>query len=390
MDASTQVGQCRVVVVGTGGNIGSHLVPHLARMASIGWLTLIDPDVYEEHNLQNQAIAGWAVGENKARVQAHVIHGINPGIEITVCAERVEDVPLGLLRADLILACLDNRRARQYVNEAAWQLGVPWLDAGVLADGLLARLDLYIPAPAAPCLECRWDTADYAALEQKYACEGDAQAAPATAAPSALGALAAALQALECERLLSARAPAGSLVAGEQIVLAAAHHRHYRTMLKRNAHCRLGAHEVWTIAPLDEPPETSTVGSLLDRIAQQFGPHSDIRLSIAGKQFVRALTCHTCDQSQPTLCLSSAAAARTARCGRCHGAMVISGFGMSEQLEAAALSAAERATSLSALGIRAHEIITLTMGGADYHIEFCPAPAPRSAMTDQLLLGVAS
>lgn len=35
-----------VVVAGAGGNTGSHLLPHLARMSWISRLTLVDPEFY--------------------------------------------------------------------------------------------------------------------------------------------------------------------------------------------------------------------------------------------------------------------------------------------------------------------------------------------------------
>ena len=42
------------------------------------------------------------------------------------------DVAMGLLRGDLMVACLDSRASRQAVNEIAFRLGVPWIDLGVL------------------------------------------------------------------------------------------------------------------------------------------------------------------------------------------------------------------------------------------------------------------
>jgi len=57
----------------------------------------------------------------------------------------VENVPLGQLRSDLILAGLDSRRARMEVNRAALRLGLPWFDAGVLGEDLLVRITRYRP-----------------------------------------------------------------------------------------------------------------------------------------------------------------------------------------------------------------------------------------------------
>ncbi|MDX6614340.1 MAG: molybdopterin-synthase adenylyltransferase, partial [Blastocatellia bacterium] len=101
-----------VVVIGAGGNIGSHLVPHLGRMPNVARVTLIDRDVYEPPNLLTQDITPRDVGRRKALVQARRLARINPDLRVRAIAEAVERVPLGLLRADVILACLDSRRAR--------------------------------------------------------------------------------------------------------------------------------------------------------------------------------------------------------------------------------------------------------------------------------------
>src|SRR5439155_23871873 len=130
-------------------------------------------------------------------VQARRLRRINPALAVTEIFAAVENVALGLLRGAVLLACLDSRAARRSVNTAVWRLGMPWIDAGVLADGLLARVNVYLPGPDQPCLECAWEERDYEALEQEYPCAGQG-VAPATNAPSALGALAASLQALEC------------------------------------------------------------------------------------------------------------------------------------------------------------------------------------------------
>ena len=119
---------------------------------------------------------------------------------MTAVSLPVETVPLGRLRADVILACVDSRAARQYLNQAARHLGVPLIDAGVFPDGLLARVSVFLPGAEHACLECTWDQADYDAIEQSYPCQGGVPDAAASGAPAHLGALAAAVQAIECQR----------------------------------------------------------------------------------------------------------------------------------------------------------------------------------------------
>ena len=140
----------RLTVVGAGGAVGSHVVPLLARLPGVGRITLVDPDRYEARNLAGQDITPADVGHAKVEVQAQRLRARLPGAEVIALAERVEDVAPGWLRADVMLACVDSRRARQVVNERALALGMPWIDAGlgVLPGGsLLARVAVYAPGP---------------------------------------------------------------------------------------------------------------------------------------------------------------------------------------------------------------------------------------------------
>src|SRR5712692_6109386 len=98
-----------VVVVGAGGNIGSHLVSHVARMPSVVRITLIDKDTYEPANVRGQDITPHEIGKLKAVVQAKRLSRINSRLNVEAIADAVERVPLGKLRADVILACLDSR-----------------------------------------------------------------------------------------------------------------------------------------------------------------------------------------------------------------------------------------------------------------------------------------
>ena len=158
-----------VTVIGPGGNIGSHLVAHLARMPEVEHVTLIDCDTYETKNIRSQDIAPADVGKPKVLVQGRRLSHINPATRIVAIVDRVQDRGLGDLRGDVILCCLDSRESRRWVNEAAWRLAVPMIDAGVEPGGLLVRIEVFVPATGnSPCLECGWDDQDYALLEQTF------------------------------------------------------------------------------------------------------------------------------------------------------------------------------------------------------------------------------
>ena len=163
----------RVVLVGV-GNIGSFLVPLLARDQEIGELVIIDRDRYETHNLANQDIKPADVGRWKAGVQARRTRRIAPDLEVRSLTKDIERVPWGMLRGEVILTCLDSRRARMFVNLLSRRLGVLWIDAGVGGGGQLVRVSVYPPGTDEPCLECSWDARDYELVEQDYPCDGPA------------------------------------------------------------------------------------------------------------------------------------------------------------------------------------------------------------------------
>jgi molybdopterin/thiamine biosynthesis adenylyltransferase len=352
-----------VVVVGAGGNIGSHLVPHLGRLPDIACVTLIDRDVYESRNLASQAITPRDVGRRKAGVQARILRRINSSLTVTALNHAVEDLPLGRMRADVILACLDSRSARQYVNQAAWRLGVPWIDAGVEAGGWLARVNVYVPGPDNPCLECAWDQRDYESLEQTYPCIAGERVAYATNAPSSLGGLAASLQAIECQKLISKRADA---LIGQQVVIDARHHKHYLTSFRRNSSCRLFDHNPWKIRRLSLRVKQSTLLGLIE--ITKTGTAAQ-RLSVEGKSFVSKVICGACGYQKRMSAFMRSSNGAAPRCSRCGGRMFVPGSERAESIDPAAVSVDFKRRSLQGLGIRTGDVVSIESGRAQLHYE---------------------
>lgn len=215
---TVQTQRARVTVVGAGGNIGSHLVTHLARMPAVSVVTLIDRDRYEPKNLASQDITIRDVGRPKARVQAERLMRIRPDLRVRAICDTVERVPIGLLRADVVLACLDSLVARQWVNQAAWRLGCCWIDAG------------------------EWE----------------------------------------------------QLALGRQVMLDAAHRRHYVTRFRRNPRC-LFDHKIWAVRKLDARPSELSVGQALKLGDGGGGPTA---LHIDWHRIVRRLACTSCGQGR--------------------------------------------------------------------------------------------
>jgi molybdopterin/thiamine biosynthesis adenylyltransferase len=348
----------RVVVVGC-GNIGSHLVGHLARMREVSALTLVDPDVYEEQNLSCQEISPEDVKQSKVAVQARRLAGLRRSLRITAIPEAVEDVPLGILRADAILACLDSREARRVVNQAAFRLGVPWIDSGIEAQGLLARVNGYLPAPDAPCLECAWDEEDYRTLEQTYPCERHARKAPPTGAPSSLGAAAASLQATECSKLL--RREFDQFAAGRQVLLDLRHHKHYVTTYRRSPACRFD-HRSWEIDEIQRGPGQLKLDDLLPLASAKLGNCGEVGLSVAEQPFARRLLCRECGLRKDRLRLLG----RLGPCPSC--GTEFSPAGVESELSLRGSARFLRKT-LRSLGFLTGDVITLRAGPGEAHFQ---------------------
>ena len=385
----------RVVVVGAGGNIGSHLVPHLGRMPEVGSVLLIDRGVYEAKDIAGQAIRPADVGRRKATVQARRLRRIAPHLEVQGLHADIERLPWGALRGDLVLAGLDSRRARQWVNEVARRLGVTWVDAGVDGAGLLARLDVYAPGDEAACLECAWDERDYRELEQAYPCSGavdepprtepppaaaPAGEPPSTAAPASLGALAAALQAIEAAQLLAGGAGVASAgeagrpasgpatLAGSRLLIDAAHHRHLVVRLPRRGECRFGDHRPWAIEPLACGPRRISLDDVL-ALGAGLDDGGGLRLSVAASRFVRRLVCPACGENRTLLRLEVSLSAGRRRCGRCGAALRAAAFDRALTLAPASPSERLRRRSLHELGFRDGEVFTLAGARGARHFE---------------------
>jgi hypothetical protein len=277
-----RLGSAAILLAGA-GNIGSHLALFAAR-AGVGLLRIVDRDVVEERNCRNQGFEREDVGRPKAEFLAERLHRQFPGQRFEARAADLEDLPLGDFQVDVLLGSLDSRRARQVlVSEIAWPLGVPVVDGGV-GEGLVGRVQVFLPRPGQACLECTWGQEDYRRLTAEYPCvPGGQAAAPPTAAPAFGGAVVAGVMMAECLRLLGRPAPAES----HEIAFDLAHRRFLVSWLRRAAGCRFDHEVVGEAHRLSASYPTATVGDLLAAVASRFGPepvHLEFRRGLASEQ----------------------------------------------------------------------------------------------------------
>ena len=360
-----------IVVVGAGGNIGSHLVPHLGRMPGVERVVLVDRDVYDETNLTSQDITLGDVGNPKATVQARRLRRIAPGLSVCAVDDTLENVPLGALRGDVILGCLDSRAARRALNLVAWRLGVPWIDAGVHGQDLLARVNVHLPGPGQPCLECAWDARDYETAAQEYPCAADGAspvdgAPAATGAPSSLGALAAALLALECRKLLDGDHE--RLAIGQQVTLSALAHRHFVTRFAANAACRFD-HDVWRIHTIAQGPEELTVRQAF-ALGRAQGADEPPRLGVTHQVFASALSCLVCGvRREIPLHLLGRLGLAERTCAGCGRRLRGAGTDLVDWLAESDVPPAVHDAALQSLGVRPGDVLTAAGATQAAHLQ---------------------
>jgi hypothetical protein len=240
-------------------------------------------------------------------------------------------------------------------------LGIPYIDAGINSRGLLVRVETHIPGDSAPCLQCCWAGRDYELLAQSYSCTGKLLEPAPTRAPSALGALAASLQALECQKILGGMIDRS--VAGKQIVIQAEFQQHFVNVLRRNPKCHCD-HHVWDIH--QAPQAVQTVADLATFGRGLFDDGDQpVAMSVEGNSWMTKERCD-CGEQLRRICLQG----RDARsCPRCDGPMQPLGFFLRPTIELKSASDRLLGRPLRQLGLGRGDVVTLSGTNGVRHIE---------------------
>jgi molybdopterin-synthase adenylyltransferase len=128
-----RLAESRVAVAGAGG-LGGQVIHLLARVG-VGTLVVVDSDLFDETNLNRQALCiAETLGEPKARAAAEAVAAINPGIRVIPHQVRLNAKVIdGILAGcDVVVDCLDNVPDRLLLQDAAGRLGIPMVH-GALA-----------------------------------------------------------------------------------------------------------------------------------------------------------------------------------------------------------------------------------------------------------------
>jgi len=127
-----QLFKSRVAVIGCGG-LGGYVIEQLARLG-VGELVVIDPDFFEEHNLNRQLLSSPAeLGLSKVTAAVARVGSINPAVtvtprEVAFCAANGAELLTGV---QLVVDALDSIPVRLELAAACAGLNLPLVHGAI-------------------------------------------------------------------------------------------------------------------------------------------------------------------------------------------------------------------------------------------------------------------
>lgn len=122
----------KVCVIGCGG-LGGYIIEMLARLG-IGYLTVVDGDVFDETNLNRQILSDMnTLGKEKAKIAKERVKVVNPLIKVkTICTRLVEENAEDILKGhDVVVDALDNIPSRIILQNKAEELKIPLVHGAI-------------------------------------------------------------------------------------------------------------------------------------------------------------------------------------------------------------------------------------------------------------------
>jgi adenylyltransferase/sulfurtransferase len=163
-----KIAKCRLLVVGAGA-LGNEILKNAA-LLGFRKVVVVDLDRIEESNLSRTLLYRTEdIGKPKAEVAARAYRELAPDSTVQpLSGNIVHNVGLGVFEwSDLIIAGLDNREARLWINRSAWKVNRPWVDGAI--EGINGVARVFLPG-VPPCYECTLGEVDWNLLQKRMSC----------------------------------------------------------------------------------------------------------------------------------------------------------------------------------------------------------------------------
>jgi len=230
----SKIAACKVLVIGAGA-LGNEILKNLA-LLGFSQVVVMDMDRIDESNLSRTILYRSSdIGEFKVNAAAKAYKAISAAAVVQpIIANVTRDCGLGLFAwSDVILAGLDNREARLWINRSAWRTNRPWIDGAI--EGINGVARVFLPG-VPPCYECTLGEVDWAILGRRMSCnllgyqevtEGKIPTTPTIAS------IIAGIQVQEAVKLIHGL----PTLAGKGFVFEGLNHTSYRVEYSKNPDC---------------------------------------------------------------------------------------------------------------------------------------------------------
>lgn len=311
-----KISSARVLVIGAGA-LGNEILKNLALLGFCN-IVVVDLDSIEASNLSRSILyRAQDVGRRKADVAAEAVRNIFPGANVqAITGDVVHGIGLGLFAwADMVLAGLDNREARLWINRACWKMNKPWIDGAI--EGINGVARVFVPGRP-PCYECTLGETDWAILNKRMSCnllalENDSEGKVATT--PTISSIIAGLEVQEAVKMLHGL----PVLASQAFIFEGLNHTSYKVEYTENENCM--SH--YTFAEVVALPETSqglTLEQLLERARRDLQKNDlgsqEVVLEFS-RDVVHKLACAGCGAEEEIFAAAGTVAYARGRCPAC-------------------------------------------------------------------------
>jgi molybdopterin/thiamine biosynthesis adenylyltransferase len=303
-----KISNCRLLVVGAGA-LGNEILKNAA-LLGFRHVVVIDLDRIEESNLSRTVLYRESdVGEFKATAAARAYLSLAPDAQVRGLALNVlNDCGLGLFEwSDVIIAGLDNREARLWINRSAWKVNRPWIDGAI--EGINGVVRAFLPGRA-PCYECTLGEVDWALLEKRLSCNLlTLDPAPEGKVPTTptISSIIAGIQVQEAVKLIHGL----PTLASKGYVFEGMNHSSYVVEYSENPDC-MSHHTVPEIVHLRERSDELTLEELFNRSQADLGT-KDVVIEFA-RDIISKFICPACGTEEPKFAAMGSIPFNTAHC----------------------------------------------------------------------------
>lgn len=303
--------QARVLVIGAGA-LGNEILKNLA-LLGFSNIVIVDLDTVEASNLSRSILyRDTDIGRPKSEAAADAVRHIFPEATVqAMTANAVSGLGLGVIAwADVVLAGLDNREARLWINRACWKMKKPWVDGAI--EGINGVARVFMPGTP-PCYECTLGETDWAILNRRMSCnllrlESSTEGKVATT--PTISSIIAGLQVQEAVKLLHGL----PVLAGRGFIFEGLNHTSYKVEYTVNSDC-MSHYMFEDVATLSQSSHEMTCSALLARSRRDLDAQ-EVVVEFS-RDVIHKLACPGCGSEEELFAAVGTVAYARGRCPTC-------------------------------------------------------------------------